>query len=53
MSAAVVIKKNAKPIKDSVGKVKDLSKEPFFVKKAEEAKAFLKKHGRPFAHDSK
>lgn len=30
-----------------VAKVEDLSNHPFFVKKAEEAKAFLKKNGFP------
>lgn len=33
--------------KDKVGKVKDLSEHPFFVKKAKAAKAFLKKNGPP------
>lgn len=39
---------NKKPQdKDKVGKVKDLSKHPFFIKKAKEAIAFLKKNGLP------
>jgi hypothetical protein len=29
------------------GKVKDYGNAPFFVKKAEESKAFLEKHGFP------
>jgi hypothetical protein len=29
------------------GKVKDYGNDPFFVKKAEESKAFLDKHGFP------
>lgn len=43
--ASVTINKQA--AKDKVGKVKDLSKHPFFVKKAKEAVAFLKKNGVP------
>ena len=31
----------------SARKVKDYSDDPFFVKKAEESKAFLEKHGFP------
>lgn len=46
----ITIKRNGKATKDTVGKVRDLSKEPFFVKKANEAKAFLKKHGLPATH---
>ncbi len=30
-----------------VKKMRDYSKEPFFKKKAEKARAFLKKHGLP------
>ncbi|HEY9005888.1 hypothetical protein [Ohtaekwangia sp.] len=35
--------------KDKVGNLKDLSKHPFFAKKAKEAIAFLKKNGPPSA----
>ena len=38
---------NKKRSKDKVGKVKDLSDHPFFVKKAKDAIVFLKKNGRP------
>lgn len=42
-------KKNAKPGKPEnvivVKKMHDYSDDPFFKKKAEDAKAFLKKHG--------
>jgi hypothetical protein len=30
-----------------VKELRDYSKDPYFVKKAEEAKAFIKKHGIP------
>jgi hypothetical protein len=46
----IAIKKNGKATKDTVGKVKDLSAQPLFVKKAKEAKEFLKKHGLPSTH---
>jgi hypothetical protein len=37
-----------KPAKAKVdAKVKDYGNDPFFVKKAEESKAFLEKHGFP------
>ena len=42
-----IINVNNKQIKDNVGNVKDLSRHPFFVKKADEAKSFLKKNGLP------
>jgi len=45
IKSGIMIKK--KSSKDKVGKVKDLSKHPFFVKKAEEAAAFPKKNGVP------
>jgi len=48
--STITIKKNGKATNDTVGKVKDLSNEPFFVKKANEARAFLKKHGLPATH---
>lgn len=38
---------NKQRSKDKVGKVKDLSKHSFFVKKAKDAMAFLKKNGPP------
>ena len=38
-------RKAAKP--KGAGKVKDYGNDPFFVKKAEESKAFLEKHGFP------
>jgi hypothetical protein len=47
---AIAIKKNGKTTKDKIGKVKDLSTQPFFVKKANQAKAFVKKHGLPSTH---
>jgi len=46
----IAIKRDGKATKDTVGKVKDLSTQPLFVKKASEAKAFLKKHGLPSTH---
>ena len=45
--AAIALKKQ-KAKKDTVGKVKNLSGDSVFVKKANEAKAFLKKNGLPF-----
>ena len=45
------LKKSKKPSSKkkaiSSSKIKDYSKDPFFVKKAKDAKAFLKKHGLP------
>lgn len=39
---------NKNPIKAIISKkVKDYGNDPFFVKKAEESKAFLEKHGFP------
>lgn len=45
---ASINKKQAekKPIRKK-NKVKDYGNDPFFVKKAEESKAFLEKHGFP------
>ena len=45
MSATTTKKTSLKVV--IVKKMKDYSKEPFFVKKAEDAKAILKKHGLP------
>jgi hypothetical protein len=47
---AITIKRNGKATKDTVGKVKDLTTQPFFVKKANEAREFLKKNGLPSTH---
>ena len=43
--ASIAINKQCS--KDKVGKVKDLSEHPFFVKQAKETVAFLKKNGSP------
>ena len=52
MSASALKKVNTEEI-IIVKKMRDYSKEPAFVKKAEEAKAFLKKHGLPKAFSKK
>lgn len=45
---AATIKKTAKSKSAIVSdKVKDYGKDPFFVKKAKQSKAFLEKHGFP------
>jgi len=44
MKAVAIPKRKSK---DKIGKVKDLSSHPFFVKKAKQTIAFLKKHGTP------
>jgi len=36
-----------------VKELRDYSKDPYFVKKAEEAKEFLKKHGLPKSYTDK
>jgi hypothetical protein len=45
MSATTTKKTSLKVV--IVKKMKDYSKEPFFIKKAEDAKAILKKYGLP------
>ncbi len=50
MPAIVLDKEKAKKLDVTVKKnMRDYSKDPFFVEKAEKAIAFLKKHGLPKA----
>ncbi len=49
--SVTALKKSKKPSTKkkavSGSKIKDYGKDPFFVKKAKDAKAFLRKHGLP------
>lgn len=50
MAITAAKRKNVKIKKSTAGKATDLSEHPFFVKKAQEAEAFIKKHGLPFTN---
>ncbi len=47
MASTDAKRKKVKTKKGTVGDVEDLSNHPFFVKKAQEAEAFIEKHGAP------
>jgi hypothetical protein len=52
MSASTTTK--IQPLQITIVKeLRDYSKDPYFVKKAEEAKEFLKKHGLPKSYTDK